>query len=66
MSQKKMAVVDGANIAYIELSEKGEPKISNIIAVRLALKEKGYEPLIIVDGVAQLYAPKLEENQESS
>lgn len=43
------AVVDGANVAYIEKSEKDEPKVSNLIAVRRALQNKGYEPVIIVD-----------------
>jgi hypothetical protein len=49
MGPKKTAVVDGANIAYIEKSKGGEPKIENILAVRSALEEKGYEPIIIVD-----------------
>lgn len=46
---KKMAVVDGANIAYIEQSRQGDPKVSNILAVRAALEKRGYEPIIIVD-----------------
>ena len=49
MSPKKVAIVDGGNIAYIEESEKGQPKVSNIIAVRQALEERGYQPIIIVD-----------------
>ena len=47
--QKRIAVVDGANIAYAEISEKGDPKVSNILEVRAALEKKGYQPLIIVD-----------------
>ncbi len=46
---KRIAVIDGANIAYAERSEKGDPKISNLLAVHAALEKKGYEPLTIVD-----------------
>ena len=49
MSNDNVIVVDGANIAYEELSKKGEPKVSNIIAVRNALKEQGFKPIIIID-----------------
>lgn len=45
----KVAVVDGANIAYAELSAEGQPKVSNLLAVRHKLRELGYEPIIIVD-----------------
>ena len=45
----KIAVVDGANIAYIEMSQKGDPKVSNILAVRSALEEKGYETFVVAD-----------------
>lgn len=46
---KRTAVIDGANIAYEEKSRDGAPKISNILAVRTALEQKGYQPLVIVD-----------------
>lgn len=46
---KRIAVIDRANIAYIEKSQKGDPKIANMLAVRDALTSKGYQPLIIVD-----------------
>lgn len=46
---KRIAVVDGANIAYIEQSQQGDSKVANIRAVRAALEEKGYQPLVIVD-----------------
>lgn len=46
---KRIAVVDGANIAYSERSHEGDPKVSNILAVRAALEKRGYEPLVIVD-----------------
>ena len=36
------AVVYGANIAYIEESQEGKPKVSNLIAVRKGLTEKGF------------------------
>jgi hypothetical protein len=45
----KAVVVDGANVAYAELSKEGQPKISNIVAVRRALQEKGYDCVIVVD-----------------
>jgi hypothetical protein len=46
---KRIAVVDGANIAHIEKSNQGDPRVSNILSVHSLLKEKGYEPIIIVD-----------------
>lgn len=49
MGHKKTAVVDGANIAYIEKTHDGAPKMANIIAVRSVLEENGYEAIIIVD-----------------
>ena len=49
MSKDHVIVVDGANVAYEELSKKGEPKVSNINAVRNALKEHGFTPIIIID-----------------
>jgi nicotinamide riboside kinase len=45
----KKIVVDGSNIAYVERSSNGDPRISNIIVVRKALVNKGYDPIIIVD-----------------
>lgn len=41
---KKTPVVDGAKVAYIVRSHKGDPKVSNILAVHSATEEKGYEP----------------------
>jgi hypothetical protein len=49
MAKKSVAVVDGANVAYIEESKEGEPKVSNLVAVRKDLEARGYEPVIIVD-----------------
>jgi hypothetical protein len=49
MVKKSVIVVDGANVAYIEESKEGDPKVSNLVAVREALEAKGYEPVIIVD-----------------
>jgi hypothetical protein len=45
----KKIVVDGSNIAYVERSSNGDPRISNIVAVRKALMSKGYDPIIVVD-----------------
>lgn len=49
MPADKVAVVDGSNIAYAELSAKGEPKVSNIVAVCQDLRQRGYRPVVIVD-----------------
>lgn len=49
MAEDPVSVVDGANVAYIERSKKGDPKISNLLAVRRALRGRGYQPIIIVD-----------------
>src|SRR5512138_564529 len=45
----RIAVVDGTNIAYEEPSRGGKPKVGNLIAVKKALEQRGYEPIIIVD-----------------
>jgi hypothetical protein len=42
-------VVDGANVAFAERSSAGEPKVSNIVAARRALRARGYAPIIIID-----------------
>jgi hypothetical protein len=49
MSQADRIVIDGANVAYLELTESEEPKLANIIAVRKALEERGNDPIVIVD-----------------
>ncbi len=49
MGSKEVVLVDGANIAYIEQSKSGSPKVSNLVAVRKKLQEMGYQPIIIVD-----------------
>lgn len=45
----KVIVVDGANVAYEECDDDGHPKVHNILAVRRLLKERGYDPVVIVD-----------------
>ena len=42
-------VIDGANIAYIEQTETGQPKVSNLEAVYRALKRRSYRPILIID-----------------
>jgi demethylmenaquinone methyltransferase/2-methoxy-6-polyprenyl-1,4-benzoquinol methylase len=49
LSSNGLVVVDGANVAYAELSEDGEPRVANLIAVRRALEKRGYDSIIIVD-----------------
>lgn len=53
MKSNKKIVVDGANVAYIEKSQSGNPKVANLTAVYQALREKGFEPIIIVDAALQ-------------
>ncbi|HHX45160.1 MAG TPA: hypothetical protein GX714_14410 [Chloroflexi bacterium] len=49
MPTDSVAVVDGSNIAYTELSANGDPKVSNIVAVCRDLRDRGYRPVVIVD-----------------
>ncbi|MBW3632196.1 MAG: hypothetical protein KY456_04120 [Chloroflexi bacterium] len=42
-------IVDGANVAYAEKGERGEPKLANLLAVRRQLQDLGYDPIIVVD-----------------
>lgn len=53
MKSRKKIIVDGANVAYIEKSQSGNPKVSNLIAVEQFLKEKGFDPIIIIDAALQ-------------
>jgi hypothetical protein len=46
---ERMAVVDGANVAYAERSKDGAPRVSNMVAMGEALAELGYDFLFIVD-----------------
>jgi hypothetical protein len=49
MGKEKIAVLDGANIAYEVRTKKGQARIANILSVRDALQELGYETITIVD-----------------
>lgn len=49
MAPDSVAVVDASNIAYTELSAKGQPKVSNIVSVCRDLRERGYRPIVIAD-----------------
>ena len=44
-----VAVIDGANVAYIERDEADAPKVSNLMEVRSTLVEMGFKVIIIVD-----------------
>ncbi|MHB1295077.1 MAG: NYN domain-containing protein [Anaerolineae bacterium] len=46
---RKVAVVDGANVAYEEMTTEGKPKVANIVQVRKMLKERGYDVIVILD-----------------
>jgi hypothetical protein len=61
MSLKNIIVVDGANVAYEEKSKNGSPRVSNLKAVHRVLKEKGFEPIIIVDAALQY---KIDDKQQ--
>lgn len=42
-------VVDGSNVAWEQQTDEGVPRVSNVVAVERALRERGYEPLVIID-----------------
>jgi hypothetical protein len=48
MSGRKI-VVDGANAAYAEKTDDGKPKVSNLVVLDRKLRDKGYDPVTIVD-----------------
>jgi hypothetical protein len=50
---KRVAVVDGSNVAYLELSEDNKPQIDNLRKVSKKLKTKGYKPVVIIDASLQ-------------
>jgi hypothetical protein len=47
--QGKPIVVDGSNIAYLETTKEGKPRVDAIVRVQTRLEEMGYRPIIIVD-----------------
>ena len=49
MSEKKVIVVDGSNVAFEEQTGGGKPRMANLVRARQRLEEKGYEVIIIVD-----------------
>ncbi|MFZ6028650.1 MAG: NYN domain-containing protein [Chloroflexota bacterium] len=49
MTTHSYIVVDGANVAYAEVSHDGKPKVSNLVAVRRTLEARGYRPIFIID-----------------
>lgn len=49
MTSSKPIVVDGSNVAHMEFSHAGDPRIANIVAVRKVLEDKGYDPIVVVD-----------------
>lgn len=44
-----IVVVDGANVAYVEKTNDGKPKVANLTRVQHALEDEGFDPIIIVD-----------------
>lgn len=46
-SSKKIAVVDGANVAYEATG--GMPQLSQLVEMRQTLVEQGFDPVVIVD-----------------
>ena len=50
-------VVDGSNVAHLEASPDGSPKVSNIQAVRAALRDRGHDPIVIVDASLRHESP---------
>lgn len=42
-------IIDGSNVAHEVPSEKGQPRVSNIVAMVRKVRELGYGPIVIVD-----------------
>ena len=49
MVRERLAVVDGANVAYAEMTDDDRPRVANLEAVRAALEARGYRVVVIVD-----------------
>ena len=50
---KKVAVVDGSNVAYLELSQNNKPQIENLQKVSKKLESEGYKAIVIIDASLQ-------------
>ncbi len=48
-------VVDGSNVAFEELDDKGRPKLANVLQMRDRLKERGFDPVVFVDADLRHY-----------
>jgi Zc3h12a-like Ribonuclease NYN domain len=44
-----LAVVDGSNLAWARTTDDGLPRLDNVVLVRTALAERGYQAVIVVD-----------------
>jgi hypothetical protein len=44
-----LAVVDGSNLAWARTDAEGRPRLDNLIIVRQALTERGYQAVVVVD-----------------
>ena len=49
MTVSNVVVSDASNVAHLELSRSGKPKLANILAVRDALRERGFDTMVIAD-----------------
>ena len=49
MARRGDIVIDGANVAFEERSADGKPKVSNLVAIARQVRDRGYEPIIIID-----------------
>ncbi len=47
--QAGSAVVDAANVAHLERTDEGKPKVANISAVKTALEHQGIATIVIAD-----------------
>ena len=65
MTARRAAVVDGANVAYAEMSQGDQPKVSNLVAVRRALEERGYETIVIVVDASLRHRVDAPDQQEA-
>lgn len=60
-TERRLAVVDGNNVAYDEPNRERDPKVANILRMHDALARLGYRPLTIVDATLRHEVDRPEE-----
>ena len=52
-NDREIAVVDGSNVAWEERGDADVPRMSNLVSMRRALEDRGFDPIIVVDATLQ-------------